>query len=159
MTVIWIFSCLIWSRISCFQRQCSFKSKSTWWFSHFSCRYDVGFLLPYPKAFESFLSHLVYYTKSIFLWDTFSFLLFCDLPFKYQTRVIETASRIFKYIISGCHRLNALLYHVEYGSQSPRSIKNSQLYLHCPSGHLDNFCDFSIRNYYDSFWYWRFSHY
>lgn len=45
------------------------------------------------------------------------------------------------------------------GSQSPRSIKNSQLYLHCPSGHLDNFCDFSIRNYYDSFWYWRFSHY
>lgn len=61
---------------------------------------------------------------------------------KYQTRVIETASRIFKYIISGCHRLNALLYHVEYGSQSPRSIKNSQLYLHCPSGHLDNFCDF-----------------
>ena len=74
-------------------------------------------------------------------------------------KVIETASRIFKYIISGCHRLNALLYHVEYGSQSPRSIKNSQLYLHCPSGHLDNFCDFSIRNYYDSFWYWRFSHY
>ena len=85
--------------------------------------------------------------------------LVADLPFKYQTRVIETASRIFKYIISGCHRLNALLYHVEYGSQSPRSIKNSQLYLHCPSGHLDNFCDFSIRNYYDSFWYWRFSHY
>ena len=119
----------------------------------------LGFLLSYPKAFESFLSHLVYYTKSIFLWDTFSFLLLCDLPFKYQTRVIETASRIFKYIISGCHRLNALLYHVEYGSQSPRSIKNSQLYLHCPSGHLDNFCDFSIRNYYDSFWYWRFSHY
>lgn len=97
--------------------------------------------------------------KVFFLWDTFSFLLFCDLPFKYQTRVIETANRIFKYIISGCHRLNALLYHVEYGSQSPRSIKNSQLYLHCPSGHLDNFCDFSIRNYYDSFWYWRFSHY
>ena len=113
----------------------------------------------YCLILKSFLSHLVYYTKSIFLWDTFSFLLFCDLPFKYQTRVIETASRIFKYIISGCHRLNALLYHVEYGSQSPRSIKNSQLYLHCPSGHLDNFCDFSIRNYYDSFWYWRFSHY
>ena len=85
----------------------------------------MGFLLSYPKAFESFLSHLVYYTKSIFLWDTFSFLLFCDLPFKYQTRVIETASRIFKYIISGCHRLNALLYHVEYGSQSPRSIKTA----------------------------------
>lgn len=105
------------------------------------------------------LYHPCLYTKSIFLWDTFSFLLLCDLPFKYQTRVIETASRIFKYIISGCHRLNALLYHVEYGSQSPRSIKNSQLYLHCPSGHLDNFCDFSIRNYYDSFWYWRFSHY
>lgn len=35
--------------------------------------YDVGFLLPYPKAFESFLSHLVYYTKSIFLWDYFLF--------------------------------------------------------------------------------------
>ena len=67
----------------------------------------------------------LFITRKVFLWDTSLFLLFCDLPFKYQTRVIETASRIFKYIISGCHRLNALLYHVEYGSQSPRSIKTA----------------------------------
>ena len=56
--------------------------------------------------------------KVFFLWDYFLFSSILRSTFKYQTRVIETANRIFKYIISGCHRLNALLYHVEYGSQS-----------------------------------------
>lgn len=49
----------------------------------------MGFLLSYPKAFESFLSHLVYYTKSIFLWDTFSFLLFCDLPLNIKLELLK----------------------------------------------------------------------
>ena len=87
-TVIWIFSCLIWSRISCFQRQCSFKSKSTWWFSHFSCRYDVAFYCLILKRLSRSYPTL-FITRKYFFMGYFSFLLFCDLPLNIKLELLK----------------------------------------------------------------------
>lgn len=49
----------------------------------------MGFLLPYPKAFESFLSHLVYYTKSIFYGILSLFFYFAIYPLNIKLELLK----------------------------------------------------------------------